>query len=330
MTVDCNGRCLLHWRWFDKTRPAVVTVLFLLAAWTTAADPPQPRIRDDARVQQALADARSRFLAEQSFDRLDVTVLLASADGTWLRGSIGGSEPWYPASCGKLGFAVAAVRWCESAGRNPDCLDHVVLPMLRDSDNVATGVVVDAITGTTNGPAEGSDFDAWLARRKYTENLLREHRLLGSQRLVNKTYPTNSGEMPEGLERLALERHGRNSMNADDSARLMLALVTGDFGSAAATYIRSRLQRPRRSAHSSLGGGFPDGTVYESKIGDAYDTLAEIVHAQLPDGRRLIVAAYSNARDPEGPDEQDLTALAGFAALLLERLPAQEPGAGDD
>jgi hypothetical protein len=35
----------------------------------------------------------------------------------------------------------------------------------------------------------------------------------------------------------------------------------------------------------------------------------------------VIVAAFSNGRDPDGPDDQDLTALAGFAKLLLERLP---------
>ncbi len=75
------------------------------------------------------------------------------------------------------------------------------------------------------------------------------------------------------------------------------------------------------SRHSFMGGGFPEGTRYESKVGDAYDTLAEIVHAELPDGRRVIVAAFSNGRDPDGPDEQDLTALAGFAKRLVERLP---------
>jgi hypothetical protein len=59
-------------------------------------------------------------------------------------------------------------------------------------------------------------------------------------------------------------------------------------------------------------------------VGDAYDTLAEIVHAELPDGRRLIVAAFTNGRDPDGPDEQDLTVLAGFAKLLVERLPTPD------
>jgi protein phosphatase methylesterase 1 len=281
-----------------------------------------PVATDDARLQLAVEDARARFLAAQTFDRLDVTVLLATPGRQWLRGSVGGNRPWYPASCVKLGFAIAATHWCAARGEAPDCLDASVRPMLQDSDNVATGVVVDAISGVENGPVDGADFEGWLGRRLYTENLLHSHGLLGGQRLANKTYPTNSGEMPQGLENLALERHGRNSMTADGSALLMLALVTGEFGADAAEYLRSRLRRPLVSPNSAMGGGFPQGTVFESKIGSAYDTLAEIAHAELPDGRRLIIAAYSNGRDPEGPEEQDPTALAGFAALLLEELAA--------
>ncbi len=314
----------MHWRMIAAALRIAGLIALALAPLPALPDDTRPAIRDDAGLQAAVNESRARFLAGQRFDRLDVTVLLASAAGTWLRGSVGGDRPWYPASCVKLGFAVAAVHWCESERRAPDCLDESVQPMLRDSDNVATGVVVDAITGAVNGPVEGTDFEAWFGRRLYTENLLSRHGLLDGQRFINKTYPTNSGEMPEGLEALARERHGRNAMHADGSARLMLALVSGQFGEPAADYIRSRLRRPLVSENSSMGGGFPEGTVYESKIGAAYDTLAEIVHAELPDGRRLIVAAYSNGRDPDGPDEQDVTALAGFSKLLIERLPAPD------
>jgi beta-lactamase family protein len=313
----------VHWRMIAGALP-VAGLILSLAAFPARPEAARAVIRDDAGLQTAVEDARTRFLAGQQFDRLDVTVLLAAADDAWLRGSVGGDRPWYPASCVKLGYAIAAVHWCESQHRAADCLDEAVLPMLRDSDNVATGVVVDAITGAVNGPADGVDFDAWFARRLYTENLLAEHGLLDGQRFINKTYPTNSGEEPAGLEALARERHGRNSMHADGSARLMLALVTGEFGQPTTEYVRSRLRRPLVSKNSSMGGGFPEGTLYESKIGDAYDTLAEIVHAELPDGRHLIVAVFSNGRDPDGPDEQDVTALAGFSRLLIERLPAPD------
>jgi protein phosphatase methylesterase 1 len=286
--------------------------------------PPPAVIRDDAKLQAAVESARADFLPAGRLDRLDVTVLLAAPDGSWLRGSVGGRAPWYPASCVKLGFAVAAAHWCESQGRAAGCLDAHVAPMLRVSDNVETGFVVDAVTGAPNGPVEGVDFEAWFARRLYTERLLAKHGLLLGQRFINKTYPTNSGEEPVGLEALARERHGRNMMHADGGAELMLALVTGRFGPASAAYLRPLLRRPPVSSHSFMGGGFPEGTLYESKVGDAYDTLAEVTYAELPDGRRLIVSAFSNGRDPEGPDEQDLTILAGFAHGLVQRLPVAD------
>jgi hypothetical protein len=303
--------------------PAAAAILSLALPPVARAE--LPAVRDDARIQAAVEDARSRFLPSGRLDRLDVTVLFAAKDGGWRRGSVGGREPWYPASCVKLGYAVAAVHWCEAAGKPADCLDEHVAPMLRVSDNVETGFVVDTVTGAPNGAVEGADAESFIDRRLYTERLLEEHGLLLGQRFFNKTYPTNSGEEPAGLEALARERLGRNRMHADGAALLMLAVVSGEFGTEGAAYIRSRLARPAVSDHSSLGGGFPEGTAYESKIGDAYDTLAEIVHATLPDGRRLIVAAFSNGRDPEGPDEgQDLTGLAPYARLLIERLPASE------
>jgi Beta-lactamase enzyme family len=303
---------------------ALASLALALAAAPAATGESLPPVRDDARMQAAVEGALTRFLPAGRLDHLDVTVLLAAPDGSWLRGSAGGRTPWYPASCVKLGFAIAAAHWCEAAGRGADCLDAHVAPMLRVSDNVETGIVVDTITGAPNAEAQGADYEAWFAKRLYTEDLLAAHGLLAGQRFANKTYPTNSGEEPVGLERLALERHGRNMMHADGAAILMLALVSGEFGVAASDYVRSRLRRPPVSGHSSMGGGFPDGTEYESKIGDAYDTLAEIVHARLPDGRRVIIAAFSNGRDPDGPDEQDLTALAGFARLLLEHLPTPD------
>ena len=297
--------------------------VLLMAGPVRAVDAPLA-LRDDARVQSAVEDARARFLPAGRLDRLDATVLLAAKDGRWRRGSVGGRTSWYPASCVKLGFAVAATHWCESAGRPADCLDAHVAPMLQVSDNVETGFVVDAVSGAPNGPAEGADYAAWFAKRLYTEDLLAGHGLLDGQRFINKTYPTNSGEEPAGLEALARERHGRNAMHADGAANLMLAIVSGRFGGPATDYLRARLRRPPVSSHSFMGGGFPEGTLYESKVGDAYDTLAEIVHAELPDGRRVIIAAFSNGRDPDGPDDQDLTGLAGFSKLLLERLPTAD------
>jgi len=297
----------------------LAAVLLLSAAVATrAAAGPAPR--DDARVQAAVEAARAEFLAGQAFDRMHVTVLVEDAPGQWLRGSVQGDVLAYPASCVKLPFMVAAVHWCAEQGRPPDCLDQHVRPMIAESDNVATGAVVDAITGAPNGPVEGADLEAWIERRLYAERVLEEHGLLRRQRLLTKTYPTNSGEQPAGLERLAWERLGRNAMSADASAALMLAVVSGAIEPQATAYMRALLRRPAASDHSGLGFGLPPGSPHENKVGTAFDTLEDIMWAELPGGRRLIIAAYTNGWNPEIPAPGDVLVLGRFTGLLIARL----------
>jgi protein phosphatase methylesterase 1 len=310
-----------------------------------AATPPEPRalppIVDSPPLAQAVAAARTRFLARQSFDRLDVAVLLEAADGRWLRGAYGGDALVYPASCVKLPFLVAAIHWCTAQGRAPDCLDADVRPMVVQSDNVATGRVVDAITGVPNVawadaarvPLPGSagdrlstavtpppEFGAWLERRRSTERLLASAGLLDGQSVLNKTWPTNSGESPEGFERLSLAVAGRNRMSPDASARLMLALQTGALVPEGRDYARSLLRRERWSGHAAFGSGLPPGTRLDAKIGTAYDTLQEIAWIELPDGRRLVIAAYSNGWNPDDAPPFDVAPLGGFVAELLAAL----------
>jgi hypothetical protein len=177
----------------------VATRLLLPCIGGAANAAPMPAIVDDEALSAAVAAAREQFLARQPFDRFDVTVLQRAPDGRWLRGSVGGAVLEYPASAVKLAYLVAAVHWCAERGRPPDCLDADVRPMVVDSDNVATGRVVDAVSGAPNVESgTDAEFDGWLDKRRYTERLMSSYGLLGGQRLLNKTWPTNSGEEPVG------------------------------------------------------------------------------------------------------------------------------------
>jgi protein phosphatase methylesterase 1 len=100
----------------------------------------------------------------------------------------------------------------------------------------------------------------------------------------------------------------------------MLAIVTGTIEPQATGYMRSLLQRPRFSAHSPLGGGLPPGTQYENKLGNAFDTLQDVMHAQWPDGHELIVAAYSNGWDEHEREPWDVARLNDFAWRLVHEL----------
>jgi protein phosphatase methylesterase 1 len=250
----------------------------------------------------------------------------------------------YPASCEKLAYLAAAIHWCTERGREPECLDADVRPMIEQSDNVATGRVVDAISGATNvawapaadvplpsgvaRPAPSTTsavlrppgFDAWLESRRYAERVLESRGLLGDQRLLHKTWPTNSGDEPAGAERLALAVAGRNAMTSDGAARLMLALQTGALVPEGREYARSLLRRARWSAQAAYGSGLPPGTGYYAKIGSAYDTLEEIAWLELPDRRRLVVAAFSNGWDQQEPPPLDVARLGSFVEELVAML----------
>jgi Beta-lactamase enzyme family len=220
----------------------------------------------------------------------------------------------------KLGFLVGAVHWCHEQGKAPDCLDEFVRPMIVESDNVATGDVVDRISGTPNAAVAGNDAEAWIERRRYTERVLGSAGLLGSQRLFTKTYPTNSGDEPAELERLAWQRLGRNAMTTDLAAALMLNVALGTLEPQATDYMRSLLRRPAFSGHSSLGGGLPPGSVHENKIGNAFDTLQDVMYAELPNGQRLVIAAFTNGWDSREPEPWDAAKLGDFTARLLREL----------
>jgi sterol desaturase/sphingolipid hydroxylase (fatty acid hydroxylase superfamily) len=291
-----------------------------LGAVATAAPASMPEIRDDARVQRAVERARTAFMARQSFDRMQVSVLVRDRRGVWRRGQVEGDTPAYPASTVKLGFLVGAVHWCAAQSLPPECLDAWVRPMIVESDNVATGEVVDRISGVTNAPLAQTDLAQWTERRRYTERVLDDAGLLGPQRLFTKTYPTNSGEEPAEAERAAWQQLGRNAMTPNLTAALMLAVVSGTLEPQATGYMRSLLHRPTFSAYSSLGGGLPPGSLHENKIGNAFDTLQDAMYAKLPDGHELVVAAFSNGWNQADPTPGDVATLGDFTARLLDEL----------
>jgi hypothetical protein len=84
--------------------------------------------------------------------------------------------------------------------------------------------------------------------------------------------------------------------------------------------MRSLLRRPAFSGHSSLGGGLPPGAVHENKIGSAFDTLQDVMYAELPNGQRLVIAAFTNGWDSNEPEPWDVARLGDFTARLLQQL----------
>lgn len=256
------------------------------------------------------------------FTRCDITVLIPNGDGTYLRGSYNQNELAYPASTVKLTYMVSALEWCKKQGYSYDCLDTHVRPMIYTSDNFETGVVVDFITETVNyHPANKSSVDPtfqnWLKSRNFTQTYLDARGLLEDQVILSKTYPSNSGPMPSGAEAMIRELRGQNMMKPKCAAALMAEITGGYIHPEATKYMKQMLQHARYS-YTALGKGLPPGSVMHNKIGNAYDTLEEISHVVLPNGKEIIMAIYTNGYEPSEPDVDNLSFLAD---LILQRLP---------
>ncbi len=298
----------------------------LLSGSSTRADTEVFTILDDGDLDQGLAQTRADFLAIKPYvSQLDAVILVPNLDGTWSRGSYNPSAIAYPASCVKLGYLASAMYWERTHGQAYDYLDWCVRPMIVDSDNYATGQVVDAITGAPNYATSTYDatFWSWYNQRLYTEDWLSGRGLLENQTMMHKTYPTNSGSSPTGAESLAIDYRGGNRMQPRCSASLMLEIVKGAIEPGATAYMRELLTHDRWGGNSEFGFGLPPSALYENKLGLAYDTLEDIAYIMLPNGQEFILAAFSNGfqgPEPGQPYPYDASLLGVFSEMLIDRL----------
>ncbi len=308
-------------RW--KTTWCILVASFLLSGRPVPGDTSAFTVIDDPVLDRAIDSARREFLSKRAYDRLDATILIPGEGGTWRRGSFNGKSLAYPASCVKLAYLAAAMHWCRENNQPYSYLDYCVRPMIEKSDNVQTGVVVDAITGVPNLPdlqIINDEFRTWIEKRRYTERYLESRGLLGNQVILHKTYPTNSGDSPIGAEKLARDQFGMNQMQPRLSASLMLEVVKGGLEPGTTGYMRSLLRHDRTSAYAALGFGLPPGSINENKIGVAYDTVEDFMHAILPNGKEFILVVFTNGRDRSQPSPHDVSHLGLFTELLLDRL----------
>lgn len=302
---------------------------FLLLATVTSiasADTQEFVIHEDANLTQGLSQARSDYLAIKPYmSRVDATILVPNPDGSWSRGSYNPETIAYPASVVKLCYLASAMYWSRINGHPYDHLDYALRPMIADSSNFYTGVTVDAITGAPNYSTNSynSTFWDWYDKRLFTENYLAGRGLLENQTIIHKTYPTNSGNSPNGAESLASSYRGGNRMQPKATASLMLEMVKGALEPGSTSYMRELLTSDPWGSDSVFGYGVPPGSLYENKLGLAFDTLEDVAYIILPNGQPFILAAYSDGfsgPEPGQPFPWDASGLGSFCEMVIDEL----------
>lgn len=220
---------------------------------------------------------------------------------SWKKGGYRDQEPMYPASVVKVFWLAYLAKQVEegkvqlSAESQRACQD-----MIRDSNNDATGYVVNLSTGANPGPElSGKTYEAWFAKRNGANVWFKS---LGYEKInvLNRTY----NEGPYGVERQAVgEKYDRrNLLTTDATARLMAEIHLDKIVSPRqCEWMRSLLSRavPADSAEADgqskgyTGSLLQKGSKLWSKAGWTSETRHDAATIQLPDGREVVVVVFT-------------------------------------
>jgi beta-lactamase class A len=212
-------------------------------------------------------------------------------------------ESSYPCSVVKICY-LSYYEAQKEAGRIKDDpeLVRAVRDMITVSSNDATGLVVDAITGTTSGPgiADAAQWQAWRAKRNAVNDWYRA-RGYANLNANQKTFCEDAYGREQAF------RDGgknRNRMSASEAARIFKEIVSGEVAGAAGTEeMLALLSRDVTSAQPladdepedarRAGQGLPKGSLLWAKSGDAYDYHHLVGRIVFPDGSEIVLAVFT-------------------------------------
>lgn len=178
---------------------------------------------------------------------------------------------------------------------------RAVKDMITVSSNDATGFVVDAITDTTSGPElSGAEWERWKEKRNAVNRFFAArgyHELNANQ----KTFCEDA----YGREQVFRDGgRNRNRMTPNEVARLFREIARGEIAGKGGTEEMLRLlsrdvtpEKPFEDMELEdarvTGHGFPAGSRFWSKSGDAYDFHHLVSRIVLPNGADFTLAVFT-------------------------------------
>jgi beta-lactamase class A len=231
-----------------------------------------------------------------------VDITGADATRPFPSGSFRGDAPYYTASVVKLFYLAYYVARKERGALKPHPeIERAVKDMIVESSNDATGLVVDAITGTTSGPpiAGAAEWTAWKGKRNAVNRWFRA-RGYGDLNVNQKTFCEDA----YGREQLFREDgKNRNRLTTRDTARLIKEIAMREVAGAAGTAeMLGLLHRDLAAkaepdseleAATALAEYLPERTAVWSKAGWAYDVRHLAARVVLPNGADLAIAVFT-------------------------------------
>ncbi len=256
-----------------------------------------------AACQGAIADAAAAFPEEKLVDG-DIAITIAKIDPktkSLEEGSVHGGQAFYPASVVKFFYLMyAAHRLDQGKIRLTEEAERAVRDMIVDSNNDATGYVVDWLCGTTPGPELPPDqLKKFIEKRNVVNRWYQSLGFTGVN-ACNRTF--NEGPYGRETQLLGPKLEHRNSLTPDACVKLMSGLMLDKLVSKKeGDWARSFLKRdvpadnPKTNAQARgfIGSVLPKGSTLYSKAGWVDTVRHDVAGVVFPDGQEFAVAIFT-------------------------------------
>lgn len=278
---------------------------------------------------KAYAAAVEEFPADKLQEK-DVSVAVAEINRKESAYRIGGvrmSTAFYPASVVKAFYLAYAAHQIDTGAlvSSPE-FERAARDMIRDSNNDATGYIVDKICGTTPGPElEDQELQDFIVKRGAVNRWF-EGLGFANLNAVNRTF--NEGPYGREMQLLGEKYANRNRVTAECGCRLMASIALEQYWQpGSAKWMRELLHRenpqdnPEHAdgqAKAYTGKVIPGGTQLYSKAGWTSDTRHDLAWVVMPDGREFAIAILTTKGS-------NLRLVSFIAARLFQGLGYQVP-----
>lgn len=253
-------------------------------------------------VQNAVRQVAASGM-QKPWDEANVALTLWQLDfsGVRAKGEFRGEERFITASVVKLFWlAFAAHRVDQGKVEKSDEVERAARDMIVDSSNDATGYIVNVTTDADpGGELHGAAYDKWLVKRNEANLWFQS---LGYQNIhvMHRTY--NEGAYGRERQALGKDLELRNRLTTNSTVRLMTEIMQGKVVSPAwCNWMRSLLHRsvpaddPKADGQARyIGSALPKGSQLWSKAGWTSLNRHDVAAFELPDGRRYVLAVFTN------------------------------------
>jgi len=264
------------------------------------------KIVDAAAAETISAFARNDLQTNQ----LAITLIDLRDLHRPIEASYRGEVRMYPASVVKLFYLVAAHRWMEHGElRDSAELRRAMRDMIVDSSNDATHYVVDAVTGTTEGPElPDSEMKEW----SYKRNAINRYFFSVGYTNINVNQKP-WGDGPYGRERIFVGKayDNRNALTTAITARLLTEIIQGRaISSLRSAEMMKLLQRdpfkkktpdcePDQNYDFTGAAPLPPGAKVWSKAGWTSTVRHDAAYVELPNGQRFVLVTFTTGHGNE-------------------------------